>query len=325
MIQSALQICARAAASSRLIQAGSKLPSAVSGRACALGAAAMMWLPAFLPPALAEEPPAASASSFVVELGVARTEGKFGLARKTTIDRLTAGAKWLLPRGELSVSVPMLRLDGPGNIALAGARTSSDRIGSPIRLPPIGPGVPPIGGPPASGDPVTDTEMMRSESGLGDVVLSGEYYLLSSRGYGPWVSALLSVKTATGSVARGLGTGGTDVEPGISITQPLGPVDLIADAGYTWVGGSSDTEPLRNTTRFGAGLSMPLGADSSAYLYYEALSSAVRGFEDQRAVILGGSAAIGAERRWRLSASLTGGLSDTAEDFSVGLRLGYHY
>jgi hypothetical protein len=77
--------------------------------------------------------------------------------------------------------------------------------------------------------------------------------------------------------------------------------------------------------RFGAGLSIPLGTDSSAYLYYEARSSAGRGFEDQRVVILGGSAAIGVERRWRLSASLAGGLSDTAEDLSVGLRPGYLY
>ena len=309
-------------------------------RHASVGAAVTVLVVATLatasPPAVADEAPA-----FAIEVGASRTSGDFDLERRTTIDSLTARASLLLPRFELHLSVPMLRIDGPGDVSIVGGRAVAGRTRLPGRvpggIPDIGPGAPGPGPgqPGAPGAPETDpadpadgTELLeqRRESGLGDIVVSGEYHLLQGGAGRPWVTTRVAVKTATGDEDRGLGTGGTDVEIGLSLAQPLGAVDLLADAGYTWVE-SSDRFELRNTTRLGGGVSMPFGQEfrHSAYVYFDHRSSAVPGFGAQRALTVGGGSWLDHDRRWRLSLSLGTGLSDSAEDYSAGVRIRHRF
>lgn len=308
----------------------------MTGRRASTGAAVSTLVAATLvtasPLTVADEGP-----RFAVELGASRTSGDFDLESRTTIDSLTARGSLLLPRFELHVSVPMLRIDGPGDVSIVGGRAVTGRTRLPGQVPDgvpgPGPGIDPgTGRPGVPTDPTTEptdeTELLaqRRESGLGDIVIRGEYHLLQGGAGRPWITTSVAVKTATGDEDRGLGTGGTDLEVGLSVAQPLGRVDLLADAGYTWVD-SSDRFELRNTTRLGGGVSMPFGHDyrHSAYIYIDHRSSTVPGFDAQRAVTVGGGTWLDEDRRWRLSLSLGTGLSDSAEDYSAGVRIGHRF
>jgi len=270
----------------------------------------------------------AGAADFSAEIGVAigRFEGDYGLDEDTTVDIVSGELRWFLPRGEIQVSVPYVSLDGPGDIRLVG--------GQPVpgfQFPRL-PVTPPIGGPGGGPDEGGETVVEpRRESGLGDITVQGEYYLLSGTVQRPWVIGLARVKLPTGDDARGLGTGKTDFELGLGLAQSLGQASLLADAGYTWVGGSGDSgdgngeAQLRNVVRLGAGFSVPFGAaqQHNALVYFENRTNAIRGLEDQRSLSAGLGTRVGADRRIRLSATAYLGLSDTVEDWGLFLRAGY--
>lgn len=235
-----------------------------------------------------------------VDVGVGRFDGKYGLDETTTVDLLNVSGRWYLPRGELQVSLPYLRIDGPADIII-------------------------IGGQPATG-PGTGLDEERRESGIGDVVLRGDYYLMSGTTTRPWVIGLLRVKLPTGDEDKGLSTGATDIEAGVGLIQRVGRVDLLADAGYTWVGSTSDFD-LRDVVRLGAGFSMPFGPSNrnNAYLYVENRTNTIKGDSDRRLLSVGASTSLGEQLRTRLTASLFFGLSSTAEDFGVYVATGHRF
>jgi len=233
--------------------------------------------------------------SWFLNAGAGRFEGDYGLEEDTTVDVLNFSARWYLPRVELQLSVPYLRIDGPADIIIIG--------GQPVAVPGEG--------------------ESRTESGLGDLVLQGEYYLRTATDSGPWVIGLVRLKAPTGDEDRGLGTGAADVEAGIGLIQPHGAVNWLADVGYTWVGSSSAFE-LRDVLRVGAGVATSFGPNDrhSAYLYLENRSNMVKGSDDRRSLALGLGTSLDQAQRVRVSASLLLGLSDTAEDVGFYLTLG---
>jgi hypothetical protein len=235
-----------------------------------------------------------------IDVGIGRFEGKYGLDDTTTVDLLNITGRWYLPRGELQVSLPYLRIDGPADIRF-------------------------VGGQPATG-PGTGLDGQRTESGIGDVVLRGDYYLMRGTTTRPWVIGLLRVKLPTGDEDKGLSTGATDVEAGVGLIQRVGRVDVLADAGYTWVGSTSDFD-LRNVVRLGAGASMPFGPSNSnsAYLYVENRTNTIKGNSDRQLLSVGASTSLGEQLRTRVTASLFFGLSSTAEDFGVYVATGHRF
>jgi hypothetical protein len=227
--------------------------------------------------------------------GLGRFEGDFGLPEDTTVDVLNLSARWHLPRGAVQLSVPYLRIDGPADIVVIG--------GQPVAVPGVG--------------------NTRTETGLGDLLLQGEYYLRTGTESSPWVIGLLRFKAPTGDEDRGLGTGASDVEAGIGLIQRHGPVNWLADVSYTWVGSSSTFE-LRNVLRLGAGVAMSFGPNDrhNAYVYLDNRTNMVKGSDDRRSLMLGLGTALDQAQRVQVSASLFIGLSDTAEDVGLYLTLG---
>jgi hypothetical protein len=233
--------------------------------------------------------------NWFLNAGAGRFTGDYGLEDDTTVDVLNFSARWYLPRVELQLSVPYLRIDGPADIIVIG--------GQPVAVPGEG--------------------ASRTESGLGDLVIQGEYYLRSATESGPWVIGLLRLKAPTGDEERGLGTGAADVEAGIGLIQPHGKVNWLADVGYTWVGSSPEFE-LRDVLRVGAGVAMSFGPNDrhNSYVYLENRSNMVKGSDDRRSLALGLGTSLDPAQRVRVSASLFIGLSDTAEDIGFYVTLG---
>jgi hypothetical protein len=233
--------------------------------------------------------------------GVGRFSGDYGFEETTTMDVFNLSARWYLAKGEIQVSVPYLRIEGPADIRFIG--------GQPVAVPGAG-----------------GEDLIGTDSGLGDAVLQGEYYLLSGTETRPWVIGLVRVKLPTGSEDKGLGTGATDVEAGVGLIQRYGPLHWLADIGYTWVGSSGGFE-LQDVVRAGAGVSAPFGPNErhNAYLYLENRTHLVKGSEDRRSLSVGIGSSLDRAERVRVSGSVFVGLSDTAEDWGVYLTLGRRY
>ena len=256
---------------------------------------AVAMLVAISPASPANETRDDGSFSWFLNAGAGRFEGDYGLEEDTTVDVLNFSARRYLPRGTVQLSVPYLRIDGPADVIVIG--------GQPVAVP-------------GAGD-------SRTESGLGDLVIQGEYYLRTGTESSPWVIGLLRFKAPTGDKDRGLGTGAADVEAGIGLIQRHGPVHWLADVGYTWVGSSSEFE-LRDVLRVGAGVAMAFGPKDrhNTYVYLENRSNMVKGSDDRRSLALGLGTSLDPAQRVRASAALFIGLSDTAEDIGFYLTLG---
>jgi hypothetical protein len=224
----------------------------------------------------------------LLSAGVGRFTGDYGEPEKTTLDVLSLSARWYLKRAEVQVSVPYLRIDGGADVSF-------------------------IDGQPVAGGGDSAADSQRNESGLGDVVLRGEYYLVR-------------VKLPTGSESKGLGSGATDVETGIGLIQRQGRINWLADVGYIFVGSAAGVD-AKNELRLGAGASLPFGKDerNNCYVYYENRTNRFSGSDDRRSIAIGVSTALTQAKRVRLSASTFFGLSDSSEDVGLYLTVGRRY
>jgi hypothetical protein len=265
----------------------------------------LLYAAAFLAPASpafgAQEVDDDGSYRMLLSAGAGRFTGDYGETEKTTLDVFSLNARWYFDRAEVQVSLPYLRIDGAADVSFVD--------GAPVAI---------------GGDSTSDEQ--RKESGLGDVVLRGEYYLRTGTSTSPWILGLVRVKLPTGNETRGLGTGATDVETGIGLIQRLGPVNLLADIGYTFVGNTGDIE-AKNELRLGAGASLPFGQDqrSSSYVYLENRTHRYSGSDDRRSIAVGVSTALSKARRLRLSASMFFGLTDSAEDVGLYLTAGRRF
>jgi hypothetical protein len=232
--------------------------------------------------------------------GWGRFAGDYGEDEDTTLDVLSLAARRYFDRAEIQLSVPYLTVDG------SGVRFVDDR---PVAVP---------------GDPGPAAQA--KETGVGDIVLRGEYYVRTGTSTTPWVIALLRLKLPTGDEDRGLGTGATDVEAGVGWIKRHRRVNWLADVAYTFVGGSGGLDP-DNVWRLGAGASVPFGANErhNTYAYLETRSSRFEGSDARRSLALGVGTSLDEAKRVRLSGSAFFGLSETAEDWGLYLTMGYRH
>ena len=232
-----------------------------------------------------------------LNLGLGRFEGDYGLPEKTTFDVVTFNARWYLPRAQVQVSAPYLRLEGPAGVQLVG--------GQPVVIPGEG------------GE-------HRKESGLGDSVVQGEYYLRTGSSTSPWVIGRLRLKVPTGDEDKRLGTGSTDLEIGLGLVRQHAKLTWLGDIGYA-VAGSSSSFNLNNVLRIGAGVSRSLGERTSGYLYLETRTEAVANSGDRRSFMLGAESLLDAAQQLRLSVSMFVGLTEAAGDVGLYLNLSRRY
>ncbi|MEO7773530.1 MAG: transporter [Steroidobacteraceae bacterium] len=239
--------------------------------------------------------------SVLLSAGVGRFTGDYGQTEKTTLDVLSLNARWYFTRAEIQISLPYLSVDGDADVSFVD--------GQPVAV---------------GGGSVAANQ--RSESGFGDVVLRGEYYLRSGTRTSPWIIGLIRLKLPTGDDARGLGSGATDVETGLGLIQRHGPINWLADVSYIFVG-SAPALDAKNELRLGAGASMPFGKDerSNSYVYFENRTNRFNGSDDRRSIAVGASTSFTQAKRLRLSASMFFGLSDSAEDVGIYLTFGRRY
>jgi hypothetical protein len=242
-----------------------------------------------------------SSYDWFVSTGIGRFSGDYDLPDDTNVDVLNFEGRRYFSRGEVRVSVPYLQVEGPADVRFVGGQA----VGLPLQL-------------------VADGT--RRETGLGDIVLRGDYYLHRGTNSSPWVIGVLRIKLPTGDEDKGLSTGEIDVEAGVSYIRRIGNINWLADVGYTVVGSMPDYD-LDDVVRIGGGLAVPFGPDQdrSLYAYLENRTHLVSGLEDRRSLATGVEVPLDDAGRLRMTGSVFIGLTDTAEDYGVYVTLGQRY
>jgi hypothetical protein len=159
-------------------------------------------------------------------------------------------------------------------------------------------------------------------SGVGDLSLTGRYFLTTDAVRSPAVDLSLRLELPTGDASRGLGLGEASVELGLGISQALGPVVVaLADGSFTLAGRPDDLD-VRNPWEYSFGLGAYVGRPLLLSLSYEQWRPVIPGTPMGRDLLAAATIAAG---RLRVLASAQIPLSDQAPDFGAGAGIAVRF
>lgn len=157
-----------------------------------------------------------------------------------------------------------------------------------------------------------------TNSGLGDIILRGRYYIVEEKDWTPLIAITGRLKLPTADEKRGLGTGKMDEGVGTEVSKRLGDSWLVfLDGGFNIIG-RPEGRNLRNQWWYDIGGGYYFTKDLLGSVYFEEYRSLVSGAQNIRDVFFGMSYRASSE--WRFNGGVAVGLSNGAPDhvFSVG-------
>ena len=273
-----------------------------------------------------------AADRFSFRISPTYFSGDYGTGIETTLTYVPFDFRWDYSRARLKVIVPYVSISDAGSVTFTGAGPSpavqspAASSSDPSPMDPAGSGGLPAGTPAGGGPPAPPPGFIRSEnvgtaqSGLGDVRLAADLYLLKGSATRPWITLGPFFKLATADESKGLGTGENDYGAGLGLTAPLGGGwQAYADAGYQVTGDPPGVD-YRNVRKVGLGLGKTLKDRITWEGYYEDRNSLLDGVANLRDASVG--LRIDAAAGTTLGFTLFKGLSGSAEDWGLGLSLG---
>lgn len=155
----------------------------------------------------------------------------------------------------------------------------------------------------------------RTERGLGDVLLKGQYVLLEERPTFPEIGSYLKIKFPTADEERGLGTGEFDETLGLDLSKTfLERLVAYLTLAYTFTGSPPGTE-LHNSFTWSVGAAYVVTKPFSVFAFLDGATAIAAGQEDPLEL------RVGAEYRLTEALKLTGsagaGLSRGSPDYDV--------
>lgn len=161
----------------------------------------------------------------------------------------------------------------------------------------------------------------RSESGLGDIVLSGTYHARPVPG-GLNVDLTGRVKLATADEDKGLGTGETDYYAQVDLYQAFDTFIPFATFGYRFLGRSA-IYPLKDGLYASAGTSLRVSSTTIVGAAYNWRRRIIDGAQD------GSDAtfffAVNPDPTWNLTGYVLTGFNDASPDLGLGALISYRY
>ncbi len=162
-----------------------------------------------------------------------------------------------------------------------------------------------------------------TKGGIGDIYMSGSYYLLTENSGPMDISLNGYLKFPTASSSKGLGTGETDAGPGISFGKRISPEwRMFTDFYYILIGSPSDLD-LRDQTSFDLGTSYDFSPLVTGSITYEESRSVIKGKENPEGLAFGMKYKV--NDTTRLFGGMAFGLSNTAADFSMNIGAGIKF
>jgi hypothetical protein len=230
-------------------------------------------------------------AQFSLSSGFDYTSGDYGLSEDTRMFTVPFTATYVSDQWTFRASLPYLRISGPAYV-----------------VPDLGQ----VGGL----RPVSTTE-----SGLGDLVLSGSYALPTAANR-PAFDLTAKVKLGTADEARGLGTGENDVYVQGDVYQVYGDIAPFATLGYRFLGDPSGFR-LKDGFYASAGVSYRWSEPTRVGAILDWRQRAVSGGD--AAMELTAFVTHRVDERWRVQVYAVKGFSDASPDAGLGGVVGYAF
>lgn len=238
---------------------------------------------------------AATNGNFSLGIGGEYTTGEYGSGQTTDIWYFPVTFKYETERNSVSLTMPFVVVDGPGNVTPGGFGGMSNgiRAGS------------------GSGS-------SHSEAGLGDLELKATFNLVLEDRFGPRLDLTGIAKAGTADAQDNLGTGEDDIGVQMDLERHYGSNNVFGSVGYRFLGdppGVNFDNVLYGTlgTEFGFGDAASLGVALDAQ--QAPLPSA------SSALTLTLFMASRVDAKTKLTGYVLHGLRDGSPDWGVGVRL----
>ncbi len=237
----------------------------------------------------------ARAEGLTLGTGFDYTSGRYTGSEDTQILYVPFIARYETGPWTLRATVPFIRIEGPGNVVGAGADRVTLSGGSRER---------------------------HSESGLGDVVLSAFYGVLSERRSAIGLELGAKLKLGTADETRGLGTGKEDWSLQADLFKPLGALTLFGSLGHRWYGEPAGIE-LKDVTYWSLGGASRLSAQASAGLAYDYRPAVTRGGGEISELTAFLTRRL--SREWKVQPYVVAGFGKASPDWGAGAQVAYSY
>ena len=232
-------------------------------------------------------------------LGAEYSEGDYGTGETSSAWYIPFGWRYGSDDFRASVTIPYLIVEGSSTVTFDGRPIAPSGMGG-------------MGGMGGGGGGSSSTT--RTESGLGDIVLSGSYQLLSETDASPWMEATAKLKLGTADEEKGLGTGENDYTLQLEAAKGM----FYGYAGYRVLGDTASVD-YNDVSFAGAALSLSMGKTTSLSVEYYTEQASLDGMDDVQEASL----SLGGEVSQKMNYSLyyVAGLSDSSADSVVGVNL----
>jgi hypothetical protein len=255
------------------------------------------------------------ASQWRLSTTVNYSSGNYRTDEKTTILYIPLTIKRLFNDGDISLSIPYVRISGTGAVrVVGGVPTKTSSVSGRA-----------AGGGSGGGKKPGDSPLSSNttDSGLGDVILRGRYYLIEERGIVPLVALTGRIKFPTADADHGLGTGEFDEGVGAELTKSLGERWLAyLDGGYNWIGDAPGTN-FNNQWWYDVGVGHDLTDYLHLSLFYEEYRALVDRVNNARDLLMAADYTAGSGVH--LTGSLLVGLSNGAPDYGVSGGIRFYF
>ena len=246
-------------------------------------------------------------------VSVYRSSGDYGTGSTTTITSIPLSIRRLFQDGDVTLVVPFLSLRSNCGVTLLSGVPNQTGGTCPTTMITT-----------KSGKHVTRLRpTTTTESGIGDVILRGRYYVLDEHGLVPTVAVTAKIKFPTADRHRGLGTGEFDEGLGLQVSKKL--IDAwisFVDLGYTNLGNPPGIT-LRNQWNYDLGVGYYFTKAVLGSVYYEEWTAVIRGLQNPRDLLVAMNYT--ATSAWRFNASIARGLSDGAPNWALTAGLNVRF
>jgi hypothetical protein len=189
----------------------------------------------------ATQPALGAEGTTTLSTGADYTTGKYGASQSTDILYIPFTGKYESGPWTTKLVVPWIHITGPGNV-----------VGAP-------------------GDTVVlngASTNRRTESGLGDIVASAFYNVISERSAPFGLDLGGKVKFGTADESRGLGTGKNDYSVQADAFKPMGALTPFGSLGYRWYGDPAGVD-FKNVYYYSLGASYKLSQPTTIGVAYD--------------------------------------------------------
>lgn len=295
-----------------VVEAPQCLAGAMMARVCLLVALSFFWEGLVSWADAAEvEGPSQAAPQWRVIATVNYSSGSYGADSRTNILYAPMTVRRVFRDGDVSLTIPFLSISGTGAVRLVGGvptRTSSAIAGPVGALAAVSRG--------GKGPGASPLAAATTDSGLGDMILRGRYYLIEESSVMPLVAVTGRVKLPTADADRGLGTGEFDEGAGVELTKTLGDRWLAyLDGGYNLAGDAPGTN-FNNQWWYDVGVGYDVTESLHMSVFYEEYRALVNTVNNARDLLAVANYVV--DDTVHLTGSLLVGLSNGAPNYGLG-------